>query len=174
MTYIFYICVCLCLIIFQTAIMPFLPLFDRFYDLMCPFVIYLGLFRPVRESIPAILIIGMIMDSILGGPFGLYVTTYVWLFIGIKWVMSYLHLGNSAILSLVVASGVLLENFIFIGTMVLIAPEARLPANATSIVGEQVLWAIFTGPFALMAFEYTQNRWNRWVVGDLRKERKAA
>ena len=169
MTYFFYICVCLGLIIFQTAIMPSLPFFDRFYDLLCPFVIYLGLFRPARESIPVILIIGMIMDSILGGPFGLYVTTYVWLFIGVKWMISYLHLGNSAILALVVASGVLLENFIFIGTMAIIAPEARFPANAANIVGVQVLWAIFTGPFALMTFDYTQKNWDRWFMGRLAK-----
>jgi len=165
MTYFFYICVCLCLIIFQTAIMPYLPLFDRFYDLLCPFVIYLGLFRSARESIPVILIIGMIMDGIFGGPFGLYVTTYVWLFIGVKWMISYLHLGNSAILALVVASGVLLENFIFIGTMAIIAPEARFPANTTSIVGVQVLWAIFTGPLVLKVFDYTQKGWNRWYAG---------
>jgi cell shape-determining protein MreD len=169
MTYFFYICVCLCLIIFQTAIMPSLPLLGSFYDLLCPFVIYLGLFRPARESIPVILIIGVIMDSILGGAFGLYVTTYVWLFIGVKWMISYLHLGNNVLLALVVAAGVLLENFIFIGTMAVIAPEARLPANATSIVGGQVLWAIFTGPLVLMAFDYTQKRWNRWVAGHLVK-----
>jgi len=164
MTYFFYICVCLCLIIFQTAIMPSLPFFDRFYDLLCPFVIYLGLFRPARESIPVILIIGIIMDSILGGAFGLYVTAYIWLFIGVKCMTSYLHLGNSVLLSLVVAAGVLLENFIFIGTMAMIAPEAQFPANAASIVGVQVLWAIFTGHLALMLFDYAQKKWNRLYV----------
>ena len=48
MSYIFNISVCLFLIILQTTIMPYLPLLDKFYDLLIPFIVYLGLARPVR------------------------------------------------------------------------------------------------------------------------------
>ena len=161
MRYILYTFICLGLIIFHTAIMPYIPLFERFYDLLCPFVICLGLFRPAREGVPIILMIGVIMDSISGGPFGLYLTTYIWLYIGIKWMLSFLHLGNNILLSLVVAAGVLLENCIFIGTISMIAPESTFPANTVGVVGTQVLWAIFTGPFVLMAFNTVQKGWDK-------------
>ena len=76
MSYFFNISVCLLLVILQTTIMPYLPPLDKFYDLLIPFIVYLSLSRPVRESLPFILFLGYIMDNLSGGPFGLYLTTY--------------------------------------------------------------------------------------------------
>ena len=47
MSYFFNISVCLFLVILQTTVMPYLPLMDSFYDLLIPFVVFLGLSRPV-------------------------------------------------------------------------------------------------------------------------------
>ena len=82
MNYLFNISACLFLVILQTTIIPYLPLLDKFYDLLIPFIVYLGLSRPVRESLPFVLFLGFIMDNLSGGPFGLYLTTYFWLFVG--------------------------------------------------------------------------------------------
>ena len=163
MTYCFYIYACLCLIIFQTAIMPGLWLFDRFYDLLCPFVIYLGLFRPRRESIPFVLFLGFVMDNLSGGFFGLYITTYFWLLVSANQAVKFLHVGNRLIWPLVIAAGVLLENLIFLGSTVMFNPDLRFPANAISTVGGQVLWAIWTGPFFLLFIKYTHKRWDQWL-----------
>ena len=115
MIYFIYFCICLGLVIVQTAIMPFFSVFDRFYDLMCIFIIYLGLFRQTREGLAIVLCFGLLMDNLFGGPFGLYVTTYLWLFIGVKWLITFLQLKSMALLSFVAALGILFENFIFIG-----------------------------------------------------------
>jgi cell shape-determining protein MreD len=115
MTYCFHIFICLCLIVVQTTVMSYIPLFERFYDLLSPFVIYLSIFRSNRESLVIIFIFGFFMDIISGGPFGLYITAYVWLFIVVRWAITFLHIGDSLILPFVVALGVLMENLIFIG-----------------------------------------------------------
>ncbi|MFC1828232.1 hypothetical protein ACFL0O_01310 [Thermodesulfobacteriota bacterium] len=164
MIYFIYSCICFGLVIIQTTIMPFLPVFDNFYDLMCVFIIYLGLFRPAREGLPIVLCFGLLMDNLFGGPFGLYVTTYLWLFIGVKWLITFLQLGSMSLLPLVVATSILFENIIFIGTLTILKPGSQLPANALHIVGVQVLWAIFTGPILLKLFQYSQNRWFGWPV----------
>ena len=52
MSYFFNISVCLFLVILQTTVMPNLPLLDSFYDLLIPVIVFLGLSRPVRESLP--------------------------------------------------------------------------------------------------------------------------
>jgi len=163
MTYCFHVGICLCLVLFQTTVMPYFHLFDRFYDLLSPFVIYLSLFRSLRQSIPVILFFGFLMDSLSGGPFGLYLTTYIWLFIGVKWIITFLHLGDSLLLPFVVAAGVLLQNCIFIGTIAMFEPGTQFLSAAISTVTVQVLWAIFTGPIFLMFFNYSYGRWNKWL-----------
>ena len=163
MTYCFHVGICLCLVLFQTTVMPYFHLFDRFYDLLSPFVIYLSLFQSLRQSIPVILFFGFLMDSLSGGPFGLYLTTYIWLFIGVKWIITFLHLGDSLLLPFLVAAGVLLQNCIFIGTIAMFEPGTQFLSAAVSIVTIQVLWAIFTGPIFLMFFNYSYGRWNKWL-----------
>ena len=144
--------------------MPYIPLFDSFYDLLCPFVIYLALFRYTRGSIIVVILLGYIMDNLSGCTFGLYITTYFWLFIGIRWVLKFLHVDNKVLLSFVIALGVLIESFVFLGITV-IEQGFWFPPGAISAMTIQVLWAIFTGPFFLMFLNYTHNRWDKWLSG---------
>jgi len=159
MSYLFNISACLILVILQTAVLPVFPLLDRFYDLMIPFVVYLGLSRPIRESLPFVLFLGLIMDNLSGSPVGLYLTTYVWLFVGVKGITSLLQVGNRlVIIMLMIAAGVLIENLIFLGTLTVLGPDQQLAGNAAKTVTVQVLWAIWTGPLLLMIFRKMYNK----------------
>lgn len=162
MTYCLHIFICLCLVVIQTTVMPHIPLFERFYDLLTPFVIYLSIFRSVRESLVIIFVFGFFMDIISGGPFGLYLTAYVWLFIGVRWAITFLHVGDSVLLPFVVAAGILMENLIFIGTSVMFEQSLRISEAMVSTIVIQVLWAIFTGPLFLMFFNFAHRHWDRW------------
>ena len=162
MTYCLHIFIGLCLIVIQTTVMPHIPLFERFYDLLAPFIIYLSIFRSVRESMVIVFVFGFFMDIISGGPFGLYLTAYVWLFIGVRWAITFLHVGDSLLLPIVVAVGVLMENLIFIGTNAIFEQSSRISEAAVSTIIVQVLWAIFTGPLFLMFFKYSHQQWDRW------------
>ena len=163
MTYCLHIFIGLCLIVIQTTVMPYIPLFERFYDLLAPFVIYLSIFRPVRESTVIVFVFGFFMDIISGGPFGLYLTAYVWLFIGVRWAITFLHVGDSLLLPIVVAAGVLMENLVFIGTSAMFEQSSRISETMVSTIIVQVLWAIFTGPLFLMFFNTSHRRWDLWV-----------
>ena len=163
MTYCLHIFIGLCLIVIQTTVMPYIPLFERFYDLLAPFVIYLSIFRPVRESMVIVFVFGFFMDIISGGPFGLYLTAYVWLFIGVRWAITFLHVGDSLLLPIVVAAGVLMENLVFIGTSAMFEQSSRISETMLSTIIVQILWAIFTGPLFLMFFNTSHRRWDLWV-----------
>ena len=163
MTYCLHIFICFCLIVIQTTVMPYIPLFERFYDLLTPFIIYLSIFRSVRESMVIILIFGFFMDIISGGPFGLYLTAYVWLFFGVRWAITFLHVGDSLILPFVVAAGVLMQNFMFIGASAMFEQSSRISEAVVGTIIVQVLWAIFTGPLFLMFFNTSHRRWDLWV-----------
>ena len=153
MSYFFNISVCLLLVILQTTIMPYLPPLDKFYDLLIPFIVYLSLSRPVRESLPFILFLGFIMDNLSGGPFGLYLTTYFWLYVGVKGITMFIQVGNRLlIIALIVAGGVLFENLISLGAFALLGSRQQFAGDALEIVTIQVLWAIFTGSLFLLFF----------------------
>ena len=162
MSYFFNISVSLFLVIVQTAVLPELPLLDRFYDLMIPFVVYLGLSRPVRESLLFVFLLGFIMDNLSGSPVGLYLTTYFWLFVGVKGITKLLQVGNRLfVIMLIVAAGVLVENLIFLGTLTILGPDQQIAENAARSVTVQVLWAIWTGPIFLMIFRNIHNQLDR-------------
>ena len=151
MSYFFNISACLCLVILQTTVMPYLPLLDSFYDLLIPFIVFLGVYRPVRESLPFVFFLGFIMDNLSGSPFGLYLTAYFWLYAGVLGITKLLQVGNRLfIVTLIVAAGVLIENLIFLGTLTILGPDQQLAGNAAKTVTIQVLWAIWTGPILLV------------------------
>jgi cell shape-determining protein MreD len=162
MTHCLNIFIGLLLIVIQTTVMPHIPVFERFYDLLSPLVIYLSIFRPVREGTVMILIFGFLMDNISGGPFGLYLTAYIWLFLGIRWAITFLHVGDSFLLPFVVAVGVLTENLIFIGVNAMFEQNLQISEIMVNTVVIQVIWAVFTGPFFLLLFSYSYRRWDRW------------
>ncbi len=165
MTYCFYICVCLCLVIFQTTIIPHISLFNNFYDLLIPFIIYLGLFRPAREGILFILVPGFLMDNLSGGPFGLYLTTYFWLFIVVKIVIKYLHACNNILLLFIVAAGVLMENIIFIASVSMFGTDSQfLPITIRTVIF-QILWAGCTGFFFITFFNHIHKKLEKWFNG---------
>jgi len=150
------------MVIFQTTIMPYIPFFVRFYDLFAPLIVYLALFHPPREGIIVMLFLGIVMDGLSGGPIGFFLTIYFWLFILVRWMKTFLHAGNTIILPFVVALGVLFENLAFLGMTALLDPDSQVPASALKTVSVQILWAICTGPFVIMFFNYTYKRWNKW------------
>jgi cell shape-determining protein MreD len=165
MSYFFNIGICLILVILQTTVMPYLSVLDRFYDLLIPFIVYLGLLRPLREGLLFVCFLGFIMDNLSGGPFGLYLTSYFWLFIGVKGITQLLQVGQRVfIITLIVAAGVLAQNLIFLGSFAIFSPELQLAGDAFKIVTVQILWALLTGSVLLIIFRNTHN----WVNAGFR------
>ena len=158
MSYCFNIGICLVLVILQTTVMPHLSLLDRLYDLLIPFIVYLGLSRPVREGLLFVCFLGFIMDNLSGSPFGLYFTSYFWLFIGVKGITQLLQVGKRVfIITFIVAAGVLVENLIFLGSFAIFSPEQPFADDAVKIVAVQILWALLTGSVFLIIFRNTHH-----------------
>ncbi len=170
MTYCFYIFICLGLITLQTTILPCFQAFGGCYDLLIPFILYLGIYRPAYEGIFAIFLLGFIMDNLSAGPFGLYGTAYLWVFISAKWMVKFLHVANRVLLPLVAILGVLIENIIFFGTFMLLGTGSRLSPEAARTVAFQMLWALCTGAFLLVFFDSVHKKWEQWIEEQFSKE----
>jgi len=165
MRYGFYIGTCLFLIIIQTTLFAYFNVFAGMYDLLIPFVIFIGICLPLRESLPFILIVGLIMDNLSGSPFGLYLTFYFWLFVGVRWILKFLRVSNKLFLSLVVVIAVLIENLLIIGTFGIIGPGWQLPAAALKNISVQLFWALTTGPLFLFCLLAISKRFNLHLNG---------
>jgi cell shape-determining protein MreD len=162
MTILFYILVSLGLVLIKTTLIPALPLFDKFYDLLLPIIIYLSLFRSMREGIPIILFFGIIMDSLCGGPAGLYLTTYIWLYAAMRWLSRFLHTGNMILAAFAVAMGVVFECMVLLAYMLILAPGAIIPTDAAKTVLLQTIWALTTGPVILIIIDWAQKQLDIW------------
>ena len=169
MIYLFYGVAFFIVVVIHTTIIVQLPVFYGFYDILLLFVIYLGFYRSVRESLPFVIVFGMVMDGISGGTFGLYTTSYIWLYIFVLWLTSFIRVTNGMILPGVVACAVLIQNAIFLGYMVLLDPNGNIPSFSIHIVMIQLVWSVFTGPIFITFFKtlvYQMEKWQRSFQSD--------
>lgn len=133
----------LILLVVQTVCLPHFFACFRFFDMLMPLVIYLGISRPVAESFSLAVVSGLFMDALSGGPFGFYVITYIWLLIGVRGSMYFLDAGSYFLFPLILTVGMLCENFLFA------IATSRAPSK---LIIATALLALVVAPFFLLLF----------------------
>ena len=164
MTYLLYALISLAILVWQTAIQPHVPLFRWMYDLLISVTIYLGLHRPAREGLPVVFCLGFAMDNFSAAPFGLYITSYLWIFAGIKWLMTFLDVRGSLLLYFVTAAGALLQNFLSLATAMVGGAGLPLPEDLTRGLFIQFCWALALGPLVLTALRFLHEHVEKWWI----------
>ncbi|RJP79396.1 MAG: hypothetical protein C4522_09775 [Desulfobacteraceae bacterium] len=160
--YIVYSCICILLIILKTSVLSNFTIFNDFYDILLPFVLYLGLFRPFSQGLILTIFYGYCMDSIAGGPFGFYITVYFLLFILMKWTIQFLHARSALLKPFIVPVGVLVENSLFFIILAVFHRNQPAPGFLIGTLPKQLLWAAVTGLFFLIAIDYSQVWFSNW------------
>ncbi len=163
MTYLLYTVIFILVVVFQTTLSMHFAVFGGMYDLFLLFVVYLGFYRSIQEGFPFVILFGLAMDALSGGPFGLYLTSYFWLYICILGMTRFMRVSNNMILPLVAAGSILFQNIIFFGTMTLFAPEAKIPAFFYRNVLTQLLWSVVTGPILILLFRRAHLAMEKWL-----------
>ncbi len=137
------------LVIFQTTIYYAIPALNHFVDLLITFTIYAGLFLPFLESIVLILVLGALMDSITGGLFGLYLSIYFWIIVGLRPFVTLLNLKNTHTLWLLLGIAIGFKNLmLFIGTVAL-KQEIVFSSESFRAMAYQLFWTLALGPFLI-------------------------
>jgi hypothetical protein len=154
MRYFFYLIAGLGLVIFQTAIMPCFSVFEMWYDMLIPFVLYLSVFCPFIESIIVIAVYGFLMDSMSGGVFGLYTVSYLWVFVGMRRLISMLHIADSFLMGPLTAIGILVEDAVVFGTFRYLGNGHPFPEDAFFILSVHLVWAVLTGGIIVWGLRY--------------------
>lgn len=147
----------------QTTVFPFFSMFRNFYDLGVPFVIYIGMFRSMREGILVILVLGLLRDGLSGGQFGLFTTVYLWLFLGASFIVRVCHGRNRIVMFLIVVMGVVIGNFILFVITAMLEPETGRCYLFLKATGKQAIWALFTGQLFLVVFLRIQKKMELFI-----------
>lgn len=156
MIYGYHLIVCLFLIIFQTTLLVGGGMV-HLYDLLAPFVVYLGVYHLPRRAIPVLVFSGLAMDGLSGGVFGVHLTAYLWMYVGVRWAIQFLQVGNAILLPLLVTAGVVFESLVVAFSAVVLASASWPVASLFPVVSGQALWGAVTGPFLMLFLIRGQN-----------------
>lgn len=102
MNALFFILFTLFTIVVQTIILPLLPFFMQTFDLMIINILFMCLVSTHYTIILAIILIGIIMDSISGAPFCFHLFSYLWIYI-LVYLVQQLLFQKSIIFILVIS-----------------------------------------------------------------------
>lgn len=146
MTYVFFFICALILAMFETV--GFSPFFSAaIYDLQIPLIIAVSVLGRTYWSLLVIFWVAVVMDTLSGGPFGIYLTTYVWLFFPVKALSLLVSTRSYLAVALLSVVGVLFENFVF--TFVQLLSAGTVPNFHNVIIPAvivQCVLACITGP----------------------------
>ena len=152
--YLFYLVLVVFLVILQTSILPYLPEGGRFYDLLIPFIVYLSLYKPLGDGLPVLAAGGVAMDMLSGSPIGIYLTTYLWVFIACRGAPRWISIRPHLLFSLLVLLGVLFQNTLFAAAVLSAETSRFFTAHSLRIILLQHFWALVTSPFLWLGFQY--------------------
>jgi cell shape-determining protein MreD len=171
MIYVYHLVVCLFLILFQTTLSTVCGP-TCLYDLLVPVVVYLGVYRLPREALPVLILAGLAMDGISGGVFGVHLSAYLWLYVGVRWAIQFLHAGNAILLPMLVTIAVAFKSIVVAFSAVVVA-SAPWPVEAVfPVVSGQILWGALTGPLLMVALVRGQKVVDQ-TTGNFRAEKNS-
>jgi cell shape-determining protein MreD len=163
MIYIVYVLLGIFWIIVQTTIIPFVFHANDFFDLVIPLVLFISAYHPMEKGLFAVLGLGLMMDLLSGGTFGLFLMTYVLLYSIVEWIRPYLDTHSVVLLTFLILVGILIEDIIFfviIGDFFSIVSTSVLRSFSL-----QLIWALLFGPLLLLLIyrvhEMSETRGNK-------------
>ncbi len=158
MNYLCHAFTCLFLLLLQTtAPGRALPVLSQ-YDLLAPYILFLGLFRPLREGLIVAFVCGIFMDLLWGGPTGLLVAAYLWIFTASRWIPRYVHVLNPFFLIAICMAAIVIEHiFMWMATALVVGPFPYSGLFLGRMI-KSALCAGITGP-VLILFQNQVMEW---------------
>lgn len=150
---VFYLCLFLALFIVQTSTLRGFSIFSQGFDLVLVIVLSLSLkFSHIGTAL-AVFLLGCVMDSVSGGPFGLYISAYVWIFILVRSLKSLVHMENIVFLVCMSVVAVVVENAFLVFVLVMGGRVDVVYFKDLEIMAKQVAWGLVFVPLLLLAVD---------------------
>lgn len=161
MTFPFFIILSLFLIILQTTVLPEISLVGNSFDLVIINILYLSLVFSNPWVLAGVAAIGCIMDSLSGSPFGLFVSSYIWIFILIQLMKPVFFSRSIFFLPAVTVFSVLLEYAFLVLSVFISSGAGGVMSLNYSLMMEQLAWAVVLVPLAVKLVFVSGRYWDR-------------
>jgi cell shape-determining protein MreD len=150
-----YTLVSILLILIQTALLPQIPMRPPL-DLLVVQVVFTALSLPGLKGGAVIVMTGLLADGLSGSPFGLYITSYFWLFLSLQIATQVLHVYSRILIYLAILAGILFENLVALLALTVSGANPSTMMWAVEQGGRQLLWGAVLGPtvYALLGVGY--------------------
>ncbi len=110
MSLLFYPILSLALVILQTTLMPDVAFFSLCFDLLLINVLYISLFTSHGFMVLYLVLLGWVMDSLSGAPFGFYISSYVWIYLFVRILRYVIHAGNFVFIPVISVIAIFMEH----------------------------------------------------------------
>ncbi|MCD4740911.1 MAG: hypothetical protein K8R67_00305 [Desulfobacteraceae bacterium] len=155
----FFVILTLFLTIMQTAVFPDFFLSHHSFDLLIINIIYLSLVFTHPGVIIAVIVIGCIVDSVSGVHFGLYLTTYIWIYVIVQGLKQFVFLRNIGFYIIIAATAVVIESvFLILSVFINQGNNGVLSLNYY-LMAKQMFWASVFIPLALEIITIVQKKY---------------
>ena len=158
MNFAFFVVLALFFIIVQTIILPSFSWFSSCFDLVVINIIFLSLRYSHYGVLAAIVLMGLIMDSISGCAFFYHVFSYVWIYLIIQMFKQFVfHRSVFFILMISMISIVIQQALIFFSIFII---QGKVSQTDFSLLLNQVLAAFLVIPPSLWLIDFARYQWH--------------
>ncbi|MDY0131361.1 MAG: hypothetical protein RBR53_01720 [Desulforegulaceae bacterium] len=124
-----------------------------FYDILLPWIFYYYYISDNDFKVFFIcLLAGYLKDSLSGGAFGVYLSSYLWFFFMIKLSSSYLNLGNRIFIICFGVAGVIINCFFIFVSNYQCFFDSSFRQKAFNSFLNEILYCVFTFIFLFYFF----------------------
>lgn len=154
MRYLLSLVVIIVFIVAETSVLPYMPSVFRFYDFLVPFAVYLSLYQSLATGLPVIIAGGMAMDMLSGAPMGIYLASYLWIYLIFRLVPGWVRFGDHILFFFLSIIGVAIENVIFATAVWVISNVSFFTVHTGKTILLQLFWTMVTAPFLWIFFQF--------------------
>lgn len=163
MTVFFYPILSLFLVILQTTLVPEIRFFTNCFDLLIINVLYVSLFSSNGFLVLYMVVLGWIMDSLSGAPFGFYISCYVWIYVFVQILRHVIHAGNFIFIPMISVIAIFMEHGFLM--FILLVKQEGCSFSSTDLfsMGKQAVVGFFIIPFSLWLVHRCKSGWDKRI-----------
>ena len=155
----FFILLTLFLTIIQTTAFPDFFLAHHSFDLLIIIIIYLGLIFKNPAIIFVVILIGIAVDSVSGVYFGLYLTTYIWIYVIVQGLKIVVFSRNIVFYVVIAIAAVAIESIFLILSVFINQGKTGVASLNYYLMIKQMFWACIFIPLALEMITIVQKKY---------------
>ena len=142
----FFFMAALGLIICQTVVFPAFSWFAQCFDSLIIAVLYLSLVYSGSVGVISIFVIGLVMDSLSGGPFFLHTFSYLWVFMVVQMFKQVVFQRSALFIMTVSLIAVAIQQILMLFSIFVTHGQPGLAGVDYSLVIRQIIWGVLLIP----------------------------